>query len=84
MKAKSNASKEKEMTGIGVSAVSARSNQRLHWLDYSKTIGMFLVVWGHTFKDNSQIVKDVIYSFHMPLFFFISGFLHKSGQIGGG
>ena len=51
--------------------------ERLHWLDYSKTIGMYLVVLGHVLKDNAQLFKVVIYSFHMPLFFFLSGFLHK-------
>lgn len=56
--------------------------ERLHWLDYSKTIGMYWVVLGHVFKDNTQLLKDIIYSFHMPLFFFLSGFLHKL-RIGG-
>lgn len=57
--------------------------ERLHWLDYSKTIGMYLVVLGHVLKDNAQLFKVVIYSFHMPLFFFLSGFLYKL-KIGGG
>lgn len=55
----------------------ASKKERLHWLDYSKAIGMYLVVLGHVFKDNTQLLKDIIYSFHMPLFFFLSGFLHK-------
>ena len=56
---------------------------RLHWLDYSKIIGMYLVVLGHVIKDNTLLLKGIIYSFHMPLFFFLSGFLHKL-RIGGG
>lgn len=51
-------------------------------MDYSKTIGMYLVVLGHV-KDNTLLLKGIIYSFHMPLFFFLSGFLHKL-RIGGG
>lgn len=57
--------------------------ERLHWLDYSKAIGMYLVVLGHVIKDNSQLLKVIIYSFHMPLFFFLSGFLHKLRIEGG-
>ena len=38
-------------------------------LDIAKGIGILLVVWGHC----SLIGFDEIYSFHMPLFFFLSG-----------
>ena len=58
------------------SQVIVSKKERLHWLDYSKTIGMYLVVLGHV-KDNTLLLKGIIYSFHMPLFFFLSGFLHK-------
>ena len=64
------------------SQVIVSKKERLHWLDYSKTIGMYLVVLGHV-KDNTLLLKGIIYSFHMPLFFFLSGFLHKL-RIGGG
>ena len=43
---------------------------------------MYLVVLGHV-KDNTLLLKGIIYSFHMPFFFFLSGFLHKL-RIGGG
>lgn len=54
------------------------------WVDYAKAIGIFLVVYGHVAigihkaglpieEDFFQIVNSVIYSFHMPLFFFLSG-----------
>ena len=46
---------------------------RIHWIDVLKGIGIFLVIMGHTFKDNP--VYYWVYSFHMPLFFLISGFL---------
>lgn len=61
--------------------IIASAKKRLHWLDYSKTIGMYLVILGHV-KNNTLLLKSIIYSFHMPLFFFLSGFLHK--RIGGG
>lgn len=43
------------------------------FIDLIKGIGIVLVVWGHTMMPRSVY----IYSFHMPLFFFISGYLHR-------
>ena len=46
---------------------------RLHWIDSLKGIGIMLVVLAH---HSLPIALDTyIFSFHMPLFFFISGFL---------
>ncbi|MBF0505103.1 MAG: acyltransferase family protein [Candidatus Omnitrophica bacterium] len=47
--------------------------ERVAWLDTAKALGIFLVILGHH-KINSTILIW-IYSFHMPLFFFISGYL---------
>ncbi|MEG2606536.1 MAG: acyltransferase family protein [Mucinivorans sp.] len=46
---------------------------RYIWLDYVRFIGIFLVVWGHMCAAGTTI--NIIYSFHMPLFFVISGYL---------
>ncbi|MFZ2160733.1 MAG: acyltransferase [Sideroxyarcus sp.] len=54
------------------------------WVDYAKGIGIILVVYGHVAhgifnaginmdKNLFMLVESVIYSFHMPLFFFLSG-----------
>lgn len=46
---------------------------------FMQTFGILLVVLGHSFyqtQDNNRFV-DWIYSFHMPLFFFVSGYLLK-------
>lgn len=40
-------------------------------IDIAKGIGIVLVVWGHT----ACPIKSEIYLFHMPLFFFLSGYL---------
>lgn len=48
-------------------------NYRLRCLDISKGIGIILMVIGHSSLPN--IIQDYIYSFHMPLFFIISGML---------
>lgn len=47
--------------------------KRNDFIDFLKGIGIILVVIGHV-SQNGRI-NDFIYSFHMPLFFFISGFL---------
>ena len=46
------------------------SKERLNYIDLMKGIGIFLVVSGHA---GSPFV-DWIYSFHMGLFFWISGY----------
>jgi fucose 4-O-acetylase-like acetyltransferase len=48
------------------------------WIDYSKTFGIALVILGH-FR-NEPFVSSFIFSFHIPLFFLISGYLHKRPQ----
>lgn len=52
--------------------------QRINWIDWAKSFCMFLVILGHTHICTSQtIVIDIVYSFHIPLFFFLSGLLCK-------
>jgi fucose 4-O-acetylase-like acetyltransferase len=70
-------------------------NTRLDWIDYAKGIGIIFVVFGHVIKGlNSAHLIDptfyyyavnLIYSFHMPLFFMLSGYfflasLNKRGN----
>lgn len=51
--------------------------EREKWADILKGFGAILVVIGHLVFYESN-AKVYIYSFHMPLFFFISGYLYKS------
>jgi fucose 4-O-acetylase-like acetyltransferase len=63
---------------------------RIAWVDSAKGLGIILVIVGHVERglvssqtiQNTQAVRFLdawIYSFHMPLFFFLSGlFLYKS------
>lgn len=52
-----------------------QTKRRIHWIDISRGIAIILVMYGHLFaSDNSRYL---IYSFHMPLFFFISGLVFK-------
>jgi fucose 4-O-acetylase-like acetyltransferase len=50
--------------------------ERIHWIDTLRAIAIILVVLGHTpgIQNYQQAVK-YIYSFHIPLFFLISGIL---------
>ena len=50
--------------------------KRKRWIDVLKGIGATLVLFGHLIYSES-FLKIFIYSFHMPLFFFIGGYLFK-------
>ena len=49
--------------------------QRLNWIDTLKGFGIILVTFGHLYPHAR--LETYIYSFHMCLFFFISGFLYS-------
>lgn len=49
---------------------------RIQYIDISKGIGIILVVIGHCLNMQSTI-GNWIYSFHMPFFFFISGYCYN-------
>lgn len=55
---------------------STTTNIRLNWLDWMKVIGMYLIVYGHF----SSYGHKFIYTFSVPLFFMISGFLFKKEE----
>ncbi|HEX2994927.1 MAG TPA: acyltransferase family protein, partial [Anaerolineales bacterium] len=49
--------------------------KRIEYLDIARGIGILLVVLGHNdFAALSPFFHQVIYSFHIPLFFFLSGY----------
>jgi len=49
--------------------------KRIEYLDIARGIGILLVVLGHNdFGFVSSFFHQVIYSFHIPLFFFLSGY----------
>jgi acyltransferase len=54
-------------------------NNRLNYIDYMKGIGILLVVLGHM-SELPNSMRIFIYSFHMPLFFFISGYLFNANK----
>lgn len=46
---------------------------RIEYIDIAKGFGIILVIVGHCIK-TGMFINNWIYSFHVPLFFFISGF----------
>jgi acyltransferase len=52
-------------------------NKRIGWIDALKGFGMILVIIGH--MSIPEMMRQFIFSFHMPLFFFISGYLYNGG-----
>jgi acyltransferase len=55
--------------------------KRVEWIDVAKGIGIALVVLGHIGDSLPKGLSAYIYSFHMPLFFFLSGYLYKNKKI---
>lgn len=53
------------------------TGNRCNWIDWAKTVGIMFVIFGHIPMNIDNLPKEVICSFHMPLFFAISGYLHK-------
>lgn len=47
---------------------------RIHWLDTARGIAILLVILGHCIGTLEDPGNKLVLSFHMPLFFFISGF----------
>lgn len=68
----------------------ALRKERIIWLDLLKLFAIFLVIWGHLFprlgwpwEQKYMGIDGLIYSFHMPLFMTISGYVSSkviSGQ----
>lgn len=61
------------------------TKSRIEWIDIAKGIAIVCIVVGHIIVLIPQfsVLFQIIYLFHVPLFFFISGFLFKkeSNQI---
>ena len=69
--------------------------ERINWLDYAKGVGIILVVYGHAMRGihdaglplSASVYSysdALVYSFHMPLFFFISGMFFVSSFVSRG
>lgn len=57
------------------------SGNRIQWIDAAKGLGIILIVIGHIYSVAEPSAFYVfIYAFHVPLFFFLSGWTFKPGS----
>ncbi len=57
--------------------MNAITKQRFAYIDIAKGLGILMVVWGHVVP---HWTSAFVYTFHMPLFFFISGMLFNRSK----
>lgn len=65
-------------------SASLDGDGRIKWIDTAKAVGLYLVFWGHLLYGGSavaSVINRVIYSFHMPMFFILSGFVFKNDSL---
>lgn len=55
--------------------------KRIEWIDAAKWLGMFFIYLGH-FGNDAGLVYPWVFSFHVPLFFFLSGCLENYNKRG--
>ena len=67
------------MTSISDNGLKTNSN-RIDTIDVAKGIGLILVIFGH-FVTYGGSVSIIVFSFHMPLFFILSGYLLSNENI---
>ena len=56
------------------------SSKHIEWVDIAKGMGMIFVILGHALP-YGEIPSNLIFAFHMPLFFILSGFVYKDYPI---
>lgn len=54
--------------------------KRENWADLCKLTGIFFMVWGHAGVSTEMDIY--LHSFHMPIFFFLSGYWFSPGKYG--
>lgn len=57
------------------------SSKRIEWIDFAKGIAILMVLLGHAIRDDMRtssavydLIYRIVYIFHMPFFFWISGY----------
>ncbi len=63
---------------------SIKNKKRVEYFDISRGIAMIAVIIGHSLMTySSGFLHSVIYAFHMPIFFIISGYFYRERTIKG-
>lgn len=67
------------MNNVLISNVLMNNSEEKKLISFLQVYGIILVVFGHSFtSDSCLFLNRFIYSFHMPLFVFISGYLFSN------
>lgn len=61
---------------MGANAGFGQGGSRIVYIDVAKAIGIMLMVLGHIHFDVYYFDR-MVYAFHMPLFFIVSGILYR-------
>ena len=61
----------------GTAAMDANNVKRIEWIDVAKGITILCMIAGHCFSFGS-IERNLIFSFHMPIFFIFTGFTMRN------
>lgn len=59
-------------------------DNRIHWIDMFRAVMIFAIAWGHSLGVPSMsfgLIIRYLYSFHVPAFFFISGYLFNRKSV---
>ncbi len=64
-----------------ITAIRSKAAQRVEWVDAAKGVGILAVIAGHVWWQPGD-VHHMIYAFHMPLFFLLSGYMVKPQPTG--
>lgn len=64
---------QSKTVNLSDSKASVNSKKRINFIDVSKALLIYLVFLGHI-ERYGDAISTIIFSFHMPAFFIISGF----------
>lgn len=67
----------KQLRIIGCNGRNIFKMKRINWIDWTKVVAIIFVVFGHVPQERGNFLIGYICSFHMPLFFMLSGLLAK-------
>lgn len=59
-------------------SVQINTVKRLDYIDIAKGLGMLTIIWGHIVHEGWS--NQFVYSFHIPLFFFLSGMVFNASK----
>ena len=61
-----------------------KKKKRIELIDLVKAVTIFLVILGHTTGNlETPLYRRILYSFHMPLFFFLAGLSIRPAPVKG-